>query len=102
MSRGIVNVSHAPIATLHWLDSVSLLVMRSHTVLNALVSSLPRGALLAPSPSQVLEAPDSSLSKTATGIMIVSSVLLARHLWLDEGSSLMLMTSSAQNVPSRS
>ena len=51
---------------------------------------------------QVLEVPDSSLLKTATGIMTVSSVLLARHLWLDEGSSPTLKTSSALNVPSRS
>jgi len=53
MSRGIVNASRAPTATRHWLDSASLPVMRSHIALIALVSSLPRGALLAPSPSQV-------------------------------------------------
>jgi len=53
MSRGIVNASRAPTATRHWPDSASLPVMRSHTALIALVSSLPRGALLAPSPSQV-------------------------------------------------
>jgi len=53
MSRGIVNASHAPTATRHWLDSASLPAMRSHTVLTALASSLPRGARPAPSPSQV-------------------------------------------------
>jgi hypothetical protein len=53
MSHGTVSASPALTATHLWQASVSLPVMRNHIVLIALVSSLLRGALLAPSQSQV-------------------------------------------------